>query len=207
MDNTKYTILHDGNGVRIAGYNSAVFTTNKLAEVLATLSTDHEPQGADEIIAHNAEHKWGQEIFRCGDLFIKGDYTYRHADRVAPFQGNGQLISNWEYCTEHNLPVPQYLGIWSVQQNDVWMWNGIVVKFLTDWRTLNKTDIQLMAEMIDAFADAGVFNRDMHSNNVMTDGNGNALVVDLDNLKFDQNPVEAKASMQEFYNKSLDWED
>lgn len=206
MDKNKYTILHNGNGVRIDGFNSTVFTTGKLAEVLATLSTDHEPQGADLVIAHNAESKWGQEIFRCGELFIKGNYTYRHADRVAPFQGNDQLISNWEYCTGLNLPVPQYLGIWSVQQDGEWMWNGIVVKFLTDWRTLNKTtDIELMSGLIDQFANAGVLNHDMHSDNAMTDGSGNAVVVDLDNLEFGKLPAEARRVMQSFYQDSLNW--
>ena len=210
MDQSKYTQLYNSDGVKIAGFDTRTFDAAALAPVLRTLSIENPPQGATLVISHNAEHKWGQDIFTVGGIFLKGYWTYRHADRVAPYVGCDKLIGNWETCAAAGIPVPEYRGVYAVQEDDKWMWSGIVAENLVGWRNLDKTsadDQALMYQAIDAFASKGVLNRDMHCGNVMTDGNGNYKVVDLDNLAFGQIPAEAKETMLAFFRESLNWPD
>ena len=210
MDQSKYTQLYNSDNVKIVGFGNSTFDATAVASVIQTLSIETPPQGATLVISHNAEHKWGQDVFTVGGLFLKGYWTYRHADRNLPYVGCDRLIANWELCAAAGVPIPEYKGVYAVRENDQWMWSGIIAENLAGWRNMDKhsaADQALMEQAIDAFANKGVLNRDMHSDNVMTDGNGNFRVVDLDNLAFGQVPSEAKAAMLAFYRESLNWPD
>ena len=61
-------------------------------------------------------------------------------------------------------------------------------------------------QLIAEFAAKGVYNKDMHWENIMTDGNGNFKCVDLDSIKFNQDSAEAYSAMMAFWQESLNWE-
>lgn len=192
---------YDADGVKIMTYKEQQWDYAALAARLLTLSTDHAPQGCDGIISFNEPHKWGRVIFHHGGLLAKAIYTYRFDDRREPFVDPGNLFHNWYHCAGYGLPIPAFKGIFSVQQNDEWMWNGVVCEYLDGWRELKPydgEDHELMRLAVQLFAAKGVCNNDNHVKNIMTDGNGGYKVVDLDNLTFGMSAEEAIAKMLEY---------
>lgn len=188
MDMTRYTLLHDDDVVRIAAFGDAAPDADALLAAVGGLSLDAPPDGV-ELIYHNAPaYKWGRTAFLLGGMFVKALWTGRHRDRLDPFAGVSAILGNWERCRDLGLPVPEYLGAFArLVPGEGWMWNGVVARNLAGWRTLDAAepaDQELLRRAEAAFAAKGVRNPDLSPSNVMTDGEGDFRVVDLDVLEF-----------------------
>lgn len=206
MDSSKYTTAYDADGVEILAFGNATVNATALAPVLAALSTDTPPQ-ADAVLAFNQGDKWGETLFRIGATLCKAVFTHRHAMRQQPYVYIDREISGWEGATALGLKVPAYLGAFTVLRPEGYLWNGVLVAFLSGWRNLDPSvaaDDAMMRTAIADFAAAGARNLDMHAGNVMTDGS-DYRVVDLDRMEFGQDPQAAAAAMTSFYEDSLNW--
>lgn len=207
MNTELYTTAYNDGAVRIDAYDDASFDAAAIAPVLAPLQPAVSPTGADAVIYYDKPNCWGRVALAKAGVFAKGIFTYRFMDRVAPFLGIDRLIVNWERAASANLPIPAYRGAFAVRQHAEWLWGGILSEYLDGWRELDKTsaaDADLMLQAIAAFAKQGVYNRDMHCKNAMTDGNGGIKIVDLDALEFGWKPAEAKAAMEAYFAASLE---
>lgn len=206
MDSSKYTTAYSSGGVEIRAFGNATLDTQSLAPALAALSTDTPPQ-ADAVLSFNQGYKWGETLFRVGTTLCKAVFTHRHMMRQQPYAYIDGEISGWEGATALGLKVPAYLGAFTVLRPEGYLWNGVLVEFLSGWRNLDPSapeDDALMRTAIADFAAAGVHNLDMHAGNVMTDGS-DYRVVDLDRMWFGQDPQAAAAAMTSFYEDSLSW--
>lgn len=205
MDRELYTTAYDDGTVTVAAYRGAELDAEALAPVLAGLAPDTEPSGADRVVYFSRSGRWGRIAFAKAGLFAKALYACRFVDRDEPFGCVGAVAGRWERCSALGLPVPAYRGAFAVRRDGKWLWGGILSEYLDGWRELapaGDADAELAEGAIGAFSAAGACNLDMHCANVMTDGRGDALVVDLDDVLFGVEPEKARATMEDAFAES-----
>lgn len=209
MNELNYTTVIDSDGIKILSYHQSVIDTQSVLPVIASLSTDAPPSGATSVLQFNEKNKWGQVLCRVGGVLLKAVFTHRHLSRQKPFEYIDHEINGWEGASGLGLQIPAFKGVFTVRRAEGYIWNGVIIEYLDGWRNLDpknsEDDDKLMRKAIEDLAVKGVINRDMHAGNVMTDGNGNYKMVDLDRLEFGCDATVARTTMTAFYEESLNW--
>lgn len=185
MDDTGYTTVYNEGGLLIQARGEALPDIGRLSAALMSLSTEAPPTGTDRVVYANDGHRWGRAAFAVGGMFVKADWACLHADRRTQFGCVEARIGNHERCEALGLPVPRLLGRFArFDEGEGWMWGGTVARYLSGWRQLLPGETGLLEAAEERLSAAGVYDRDLTPANVMTDGSGRWLVVDLDDLSF-----------------------
>lgn len=134
-------------------------------------------------------------------MFFKCEWNQYLYLRPFPLLPLSMRIFAYEECMRRGLSCPKLLGAFSVKEGKDWLWNGLIMEYLEGWRTLDRKDpedIKLAEEAVDQMVKLGIHDDDFHQKNIMTDGNGNWKIVDLDQMRFyGINPEESRKQMMQ----------
>ncbi len=171
---------------------------SKISSFLRGLVPDSEPKNVDLIIPLKT---WGKHFFVFNGMFFKCEWNQYLYLRPFPLLPLSTRIFAYEECMRRGLSCPKLLSAFSVKEGRDWLWNGIIMEYLEGWRTLDRKDpedIKLAEEAVNQMVKLGIHDDDFHQKNIMTDGNGNWKIVDLDQMRFyGLSPEESKKQMIE----------
>lgn len=181
---------------------------DSICQTLHSLSIFKEPEGKIKVYTFNEfpNRDWGRVSFAhlASLSFFKAFYCCPKNERNYPFGDlsfKNKILFNAEASKKVGLSCPKLLGAFSIKQDNEWLWNGLIMEYLEGWRTLDRKDlgdIKLAEEAVDQMTKLGVYDEDFHQKNIMTDGNGNWKIVDLDQMRFYRSsPEESRKQMME----------
>lgn len=171
---------------------------SKISSFLIDLASDSELKNVNLIVPSKT---WGKHFFVFDEMFFKCEWNQYLYLRPFPLLPLSMRIFAYEECMRRGLSCPKLLGAFSVKEGKDWLWNGLIMEYLEGWRTLDRKDpgdIKLAEEAVDQMVKLGIHDDDFHQKNIMTDGNGNWKIVDLDQMRFyGINPEESRKQMME----------